>query len=159
MGLSNYQLILLDNLIYLDGVTRAITQQDTIGSVVHNLLYAEGSNEAGTGTIIQDCQNTYQGEDSQNCMMNQDEWVQVLKAIEADEELCSLKIHSVENDRENGFRAMALTGENIDENVIIFKGTTSAYEWIDNAIGGYSVETEEYQDVIEKHGLSIYMIA
>ena len=44
---------------------------------------------------------------------------------------------------------MALQGDACDENVIIFKGTTSAYEWIDNGIGGYSVETEKQRRALD----------
>ncbi len=135
MGLSNYQLVLLDNLIYLD--TSIAKEGITIGEVVNRLLYAPGSTTAGTGTIKSDCNDPYKVK-GDNCLMNLEEWKDVLLAIKNDETLCSLTIHSVENDKEDGFRAMALTGENIDENIIIFKGTTSANEWIDNGIGGYS---------------------
>ena len=42
MGLSNYQLVLLDNLIYLD--TIIAKKGITVAEVVDTLLYAEGSN-------------------------------------------------------------------------------------------------------------------
>lgn len=119
MGLSNYQLVLLDNLIYLDQVTKATVKDETIGDVVSKLLYKDGdssNNKIGTGTITEDCHGHYNPGDSnaQNCMMSQDEWIEVLKAIQADEILCSLTIHKVEDHREDatdGFRAMALTGD------------------------------------------------
>ncbi|MCI8509982.1 MAG: hypothetical protein HFJ06_15730 [Lachnospiraceae bacterium] len=99
MGLSNYQLVLLDNLIYLDEVTRIREGNATIGKIVNNLLYAEGSDKVGTGTIIQDCLNHYKPGDPEavNCMMTKEEWIEVLKAIEADPVLCSLTVHKVEN--------------------------------------------------------------
>ena len=149
MGLSNYQLVLLDNLIYLNTVTIAKQKEDTIGYIVKRLLYKDGDESAGTGTgtIIQDCLNHYKPGDPEavNCMMTKEEWIEVLKAIEADPVLCSLTVHKVENHTEgalDGFRAMALTGEGVDENVIIFQGTTSAEEWMEDAAGGYSVTTE-----------------
>jgi len=81
MGLSNYQLVLLDNLIYLDEVTRGY-EDDTIGKVVDRLLYAGGNpdNGIGTGTILTDCHGAYQPDnpEAQNCMMSLDEWLQVL---------------------------------------------------------------------------------
>ena len=156
MGLSNYQLILLDNLIYLDEVTRMWKEEATIGEVVNNLLYKDGNsdNGIGTGTILTDCHGTYQPDnpEAQNCMMSLDEWLQVLKAIEADETLCSLTIHKVEDHREgatDGFRAMALTGDNVDENIIIFKGTSSAEEWMEDGEGGYSITTAGQQLAVD----------
>ena len=150
MGLSNYQLVLLDNLIYLDTIVQFADGEDnvTIEKVVDTLLYAPGSTTVGTGTIKSDCNDPYKVK-GDNCLMNLEEWKDVLLAIKNDEALCSLTIHSVENDREDGFRAMALTGENIDENIIIFKGTTSANEWIDNGIGGYSLVTSSQQRALD----------
>lgn len=154
MGLSNYQLVLLDNLIYLDTVVGnvGVTVRDTI----RNLLYADGNpaNGIGTGTILTDCHGAYQPDnpEAQNCMMSLDEWLQVLKAIEVDETLCSLTIHKVEDHREgatDGFRAMALTGDNVDENIIIFKGTSSAEEWMEDGEGGYSVTTAGQQLAVD----------
>ena len=135
MGLSNYQLVLLDNLIYLDEVIRAIPKQDTIGRVVHNLLYAEDSNTPGTGTIFEDCKNAHSGD--VNCMMELEDWVKVLQAIEADPVLCNLQIHNVEDTGKTGFRAATFISEEMQENVIIFRGTSTANEWIDNGEGGY----------------------
>ncbi len=113
MGLSNYQLVLLDNLIYLDEVTRIREGNATIGKIVNNLLYAEGSDKVGTGTIIQDCLNHYKPGDPEavNCMMTKEEWIEVLKAIEADPVLCSLTVHKVENHTEglgDGFYKVTL---------------------------------------------------
>lgn len=42
MGLSNFQLVLLDDLIYLDETTRVRDNWNTVGKVVHKLLYADG---------------------------------------------------------------------------------------------------------------------
>ncbi len=156
MGLSNYQLVLLDNLIYLDEVTKVTINQDKIGDVICRLLYKDGNpaNAIGTGTIITDVHGSYNPDDptAQNCMMLMHEWLQVLKAIEADETLCSLTIHKVEDHREgatDGFRAMALTGDNVDENIIIFKGTSSAEEWMEDGEGGYSITTAGQQLAVD----------
>ena len=155
MGLSNYQLVLLDNLIYLDEVTRGY-EDDTIGRVVDRLLYADGNeaNGIGTGTITTDCHGCYQPDNpkAQNCMMTETDWTEVLMAIKADETLCSLTIHKVEDHREgelDGFRAMALTGDSVDENIIIFKGTSSAEEWIEDGHGGYSITTAGQQLAVD----------
>ncbi|MCI8509984.1 MAG: hypothetical protein HFJ06_15740 [Lachnospiraceae bacterium] len=115
MGLSNYQLVLLDNLIYLNEVTRVRQGRTTIGEVVKNLLYKDGDESAGigSGTIIQDCLNHYKPGDPEavNCMMTKEEWIEVLKAIEADPVLCSLTVHKVENHTEglgDGFYKVTL---------------------------------------------------
>ena len=50
MGLSNYQLVLLDNLIYLDEITRNLSQQAKVGDVVYNLLYENGDSSNGKGS-------------------------------------------------------------------------------------------------------------
>lgn len=135
MGLSNYQLVLLDNLIYLDTIVSG--EGKTIEFIVNKLLYAPGSNEAGSGTIITDCLNAHNGKT--NSMMDIDEWKNVLLAIEADRDLCNLQIHSVEDAGENGFRAATFISHKTQENVIIFRGTSTANEWVDNGQGGYSV--------------------
>lgn len=43
MGLSNYQLVLLDNLIYLDEVTNVWEKETTIGKFVDRLLREDGN--------------------------------------------------------------------------------------------------------------------
>ena len=137
MGLSNYQLVLLDNLIYLDTITVYGEDKNvsTIREVIDDLLYAEGSNIAGTGTIAQDCKNAHSGDP--NCIMKLEDWVKVLQAIEADPVLCNLQIHNVEDTGKTGFRAATFISEKAQENVIIFRGTSTANEWIDNGEGGY----------------------
>lgn len=145
MGLSNYQLVLLDNLIYLNEVMNVQENRTTIGDVVHNLLYDPDSGEIGEGAIKNDCRNPYNGKG--NCLMSKEEWIAVLLAIEADPVLCALTIYKTSdpnnNDNMDGFRAMVLTGGHVDENIIIFRGTMSAQEWMDDAAGGYSVSTEK----------------
>ena len=135
MGLSNYQLVLLDNLIYLDTIVEADDRKYTVGEIIKKLLYAEGSNIAGTGTIEEDCLNAHSGK--ANCMMTKEDWVKVLQAIEADPVLCNLQIHNVEDTGKTGFRAATFISEEMQENVIIFRGTSTAEEWIDNGEGGY----------------------
>ncbi len=81
MGLSNYQLVLLDNLIYLDTVVKRTG--DKVEHIVKTLLYKDGieSSGAGTGTIEQDCMNHYNPEGA-NCMMTKEEWI--MKLVHAD---------------------------------------------------------------------------
>ena len=147
MGLSNYELVLLDNLIYLDEITMATEKSDNVGQIVHRLLYADGSTIPGTGTIQTDCIDKRDGKDK--CMMDIEEWKQVLLAIEADPTLCSLKIHDVVDAGDNGFRAATFISDATAENVIIFRGTSSPNEWIDNGQGGYSLQTENQKKALD----------
>ena len=139
MGLSNYQLVLLDNLIYLDTITTYGEGEsiDTVGALINTLLYKDGdpNNTSEYGTIAQDCKNAHSGD--VNCMMELEDWVKVLQAIEADPVLCNLQIHNVEDTGKTGFRAATFISEEMQENVIIFRGTSTANEWIDNGEGGY----------------------
>ena len=139
MGLSNYQLVLLDNLIYLDTIAMYNNQEGKymVEDLINDLLYADGNpnSEPGTGTIEQDCKNAHSG--NANCIMKLEDWVKVLQAIEADPVLCNLQIHNVEDTGKTGFRAATFISEEAQENVIIFRGTSTANEWIDNGEGGY----------------------
>ena len=137
MGLSNYQLVLLDNLIYLNTVTKE--GYHTVKALIKAMLYKDGNplNGAGTGTITEDCINKYTGKVLG--MMSKWEWVQVLQAIERDETLCNLQIYNVTDNEVTGLRAATFIGE--DENIVIFRGTMLPSEWMDNAEGGYSVQS------------------
>ena len=97
MGLSNYQLVLLDNLIYLDTVANSKIRD--VKSLIYTLLYADGNPS------------------KENCMMKIEDWIKVLQAIEADETLCNLRIHSVEDAGKNGFRAATFVSDETNENV------------------------------------------
>lgn len=81
------------------------------------------------------------------CDMSKQEWLGILNAIASDGILYGLKIHDVEENENSKFRAMVLEG--LDENVIIFRGTSSDPEWIDNGQGGYSEITNNQKDALE----------
>ena len=147
MGLSNYELVLLDNLIYLDAITEAMDIDCTVGYIVDRLLYAEGSTIPGTGTIQTDYID--KRNNGNKCLMDKDEWVQVLRAIEADPVLCSLQVHDVVDAGDNGFRAATFISDATSENVIIFRGTSSPNEWIDNGQGGYSLVTKNQEKALD----------
>ncbi len=144
MGLSNYQLVLLDNLIYLKTVPSFIKDRKknensyTVKSLIEDLK----SGDFKASGISDNC-----------CEMSLNEWMGILNAIEKDIVLRNLEIHDVqdnnsdENKSDNGFRAMTLVGT--DENIIIFRGTTCGQEWIDNGQGGYSEITENQKDALE----------
>ncbi|MCM1237003.1 MAG: DUF2974 domain-containing protein [Ruminococcus flavefaciens] len=147
MGLSNYQLVLLDNLIYVESIKNRFDeakektnadQEVTLGKIISELK--------------KDLENAEQEEKEENpekseilltCDMSKQEWLGILNAIAGDEVLKNLKIYDIQDnnnddksDNDNGFRAMTLVGE--DENIIIFRGTSTNEEWVDNGQGGYS---------------------
>ena len=81
---------------------------------VDKLLYVEGSTIPGTiQTDYIDKRNN-----GNKCLMDIDEWIQVLKAIEADPILCSLKIYDVVDEGKSGFRAATFISDATAENVI-----------------------------------------
>lgn len=160
MSLSNYQLVLLDNLIYwksfkikFDKAKEELEKNETNrGVMIRDVIYE----------LIEDVkkvekeQKTKEPENPKillTCEMSKQEWLGILNAIASDDILRNLEIHDVqdnnsdENKSDNGFRAMTLVGT--DENIIIFRGTTCGQEWIDNGQGGYSEITENQKDALE----------
>ena len=112
-----------------------------VENIIDKLLYENPSDQPGTGTIKQDAYSCYNG--SSNCLMTEKEWVDVLLAIEADPQLCALKIHNVEDGGTEGFRAATFISDDTQENVIIFRGTFTAQEWVDDGQGGYQEQTQD----------------
>lgn len=109
MALTTEQLILLDNLIYLDYIASDNTYDSTVKSKVDYLL--DLPNEEFEAAITDEqfyyCDNMVNG-------MNADQWKNVLNAIASDEELMNMKITNVQDDNDytggddeaaTGFRA------------------------------------------------------
>ena len=78
MGLSNYQLVLLDNLIYLDTIIEG--KELKVENIIDKLLNENPSDQSGTVTIKQDAYSCYNG--FSNCLMTEKEWVDVLSMNE-----------------------------------------------------------------------------
>ena len=158
MTLSNYQLVLLDNLIYLGIFEELVkqTEEDTVSvrEVIYRLLDGNQIHKYWKDELNKD-----QSDDKNpgQCMMKEDEWKEVLRAIEADEVLCSLVISDVvdsdsDPDRENtNFRAACFTlknGEEIEETVIVFRGTHGAYTWNDNGEGATIPDSNSQKEAL-----------
>ena len=142
--MTNTQLMLLDNLIYLNRTVNAVSNNSniTVASVVTSLLnMAENDMESFTAEVTDSqfyyCDNKVNG-------MNAEQWKSVLEAIKSDEKLMNLTItHVVDNNDytgENdagysGFRAACFTDG--DDTAVIFRGTVGSFQWDDNANGGY----------------------
>lgn len=101
--MENKQLILLDNLIYLNRTVNAISNDKnaTVASIVTSLInMAENDIESFIAEVTDPqfyyCNNMVNG-------MNPDQWKSVLKAIQSDDELMKLKItHIVDNNDYTG---------------------------------------------------------
>lgn len=145
--LSENQLILLDNLIYLNDV--ANKNNRTVGDIVDSLLHGGGLDKSKT---IKDGKEAYPGQ------MSRGEWETILKAIEKDKDLTSLKLkHGVVGTTydtkgnpvrgsdgrilETGNRSATFVDPQGNATVV-FRGTSGDYEWHDNGTGGYLSDTD-----------------
>ena len=159
MTLSNYQLVLLDNLIYLGIFEELVkqTEEDTVSvrEVIYRLLDGNQIHKYWKDELNKDQSDK---NNPGQCMMKEDEWKEVLRAIEADEVLCSLVISDVvdsdsDPDRENtNFRAACFTlknGEEIEETVIVFRGTHGAYTWNDNGEGAVVSDSNSQKEALD----------
>ena len=157
MQLNNFQLVLLDNLIYVLKAEEGDYKNKSLEGIILDLLYKDGiktdkinskdeeERKKHLGKIGEFYNNDNTGKPQ--CGMELEEWIHVLQAIEKDENLCSLKIHDVTSEESSGFRAATFTSDT--ENIIIFKGTTEVEEWLDNGVGGYSVETPAQERALD----------
>jgi hypothetical protein len=154
--LTEYQLLLLDNLIYLEEVANYDGYK--IQDVVKRLLYKGGleksHNKKKIGT-----------NDEWPCYMTKLEWLTVLKQIEADPVLMSLTIkHGVTEVRTvtdkkgeihevGGMRAACFVDESDTSSgnnaTVIFRGTCGDFEWDDNSKGGTQPDTIQQKKALE----------
>ena len=161
MALSNYQLILLDNLIYLDKIAKikSETEKDekyTVANMISDLLDKDKN----------EIENYWKDElkedqsDKNNpglCLMKLDEWIDVLEAIQNDETLMNMKISNISdsdsainpNKPSQGTNFRAACFSNDEETVIVFRGTHGAYTWNDNGEGGYLPDTASQQEALD----------
>ncbi|AOR23606.1 Mbeg1-like protein [Clostridium taeniosporum] len=124
--LNNSELLLLSNLIYLKLNT---FNYNTIRKLVKSLLYKNNLNKA----IIT---NGECGE-----AVNKKEWLLILKQIQKNNKLSSLKIENIEVDN-NGLKTACFI-DNYDNVYVVFRGTKTIEEWEDNGEGAYMSDTPE----------------
>ncbi|AWB45602.1 hypothetical protein DCC85_16310 [Paenibacillus sp. CAA11] len=154
--LSESQLLLLDNLIYLQNV---VNREDmTVGSIVKTMLYKDGLEQSRN-------LNDIGGEDEYPCKMSKKEWVTILKAIEKDPELKALKVKhgqtgvmynksgQVIKDSdgqvlEKGMRVATFVDPK-GQATVVFRGTGGDYEWHDNGQGGYVSDTVQQKAALK----------
>ncbi|GAA0137007.1 hypothetical protein YSY43_38480 [Paenibacillus sp. YSY-4.3] len=153
--LSESQLILLNNLIYLNEV---VNRKDiTVGQIVNELIYDnkldESINEEKIGT-----------DEEYPCNMSRGEWLAILNAINKDSQLRDLKVnHGITgkmNDKngqpimkngkvlEAGMRAATFVDPD-GRATVVFRGTGGDFEWFDNGQGGYLADTPQQIAALE----------
>ncbi|GGG07835.1 Mbeg1-like protein [Paenibacillus aceti] len=152
--LSESQLILLDNLIYLNDVANKDGQ--TVSMIVDNLLYSNGLKKSES---IKDGAVEYPG------MMSKQEWISILKAIEKDPQLMNMTIkhgqvghvydqkgNIVVNQQGKPLEVGARMATFVDSNnnaTVVFRGTAGDFEWHDNGTGGYLSDTVMQKRALE----------
>ena len=159
LALSNYQLVLLDNLIYLNKFQELTTNLEertiTVRKVVDDLLNGNEISHYWKDELNEDQSKDNPGQ----CWMNEDEWKAVLRAIQADPVLCSLVISDVvdaDTDltrKDTNFRAACFTlpetADNKEETIIVFRGTHGAYTWNDNGEAAMLVASNSQQEALD----------
>ncbi|WP_410771583.1 Mbeg1-like protein [Fontibacillus sp. BL9] len=155
--LSESQLILLDNLIYLKDV--ANKNEMTVGDIVDYMLEENG---------LEKSRNPYKAgtADEYPCKMSKGEWLTILNAIDKDPQLKTLTVTHGEigkvydkngqvivNDKgepiEVGMRAATFYDPATKEATVVFRGTGGDYEWHDNGTGGYLSDTEQQKAALQ----------
>ncbi|MUG44357.1 Mbeg1-like protein [Paenibacillus woosongensis] len=154
--LKENQLLLLNNLIYLQGV--ADSNNKKVGDIVDSFLYGNGLDKSRNLSKIGT-------DDEYPCKMSKEEWLVILRAIEKDPQLRSLTVADgrtgVMFDKngktirgsdgkplEAGMRAATFV-DTQGEATVVFRGTGGDYEWHDNGQGGYLSDTQQQIAALE----------
>jgi hypothetical protein len=122
--LSDWQLERLCALAYLDGLLKYTSE--TLGGVVARIM-ADGFN----------------GGADNPAEMGTEQWMAVLRSVNGDAMLTSLKIIKTVTDA-SGFRAVAFK-DGAGEVYAVFRGTSGDIEWLDNARGMTQADTAQQQ--------------
>ncbi|MBO4998774.1 MAG: DUF2974 domain-containing protein [Lachnospira sp.] len=163
MALSNYQLILLDNLIYLNKIIKInkSNSENNNGntspeSYVRDLITDLLDNKQIYDYWKDDLKEDQSIKNPGMCLMRLIEWKAVLTAIQNDETLMNMKISNVydsdssanpdQPSQGSNFRAACFSND--EETVIVFRGTHGAYTWNDNGEGGYQATTRSQQEAL-----------
>ena len=123
MALSNAQLLMLNNLIY----TNFCSDNKTVGEIVDDI-----ANHLQNGGSIGACE------------MTDKEWADIVNIIKKDDLLLSYTVSNYKDD-DSGMRAACFiddANEPTDVNVV-FRGTSSDYEWRDNGKGAYLPDSQQ----------------
>lgn len=130
--LKNDELVLLDNLIYLDW---DVDEDEELKDLIDNLL-----EDGELDRIINK---------TKNCLVSmcKSEWIKILKQIQNKPNLQDLKIIDLVNHK-SGMRVACFV-DSQDNCTVVFRGTATSKEWDDNGQGAYEYDTTE-----QKYALS-----
>ncbi len=141
--LTNNQLLLLDNLIYLKGV--ACEQENkTVADVVNGFL--DNHTDTKEGSRDEHLVEAMDVDGDNVAFMSYKDWIQILQIIQSDPDLMKLRIkHSIDeysSTPEGGMRVACFIDDDNDATVA-FNGTGGPLEWHDNGLGVYSSDTQQ----------------
>ena len=129
--LTYEELILLDNLIYLEWDAK---EDEELINIVYNILNNEELDELM--------------DNMENCTIKlpKSEWVNILDQIKSKPNLRELRIKNIYNYKSGMRFACFVDGEN--NATVVFRGTTTTKEWDDNGKGAYEYDTLEQIDAL-----------
>lgn len=127
--LTQEQLALLNNLMYLEDITK--DKNRTLG---YYLEKYRDNNYAKINNLPEGAADT-----------THEDWKKIIDAVANDEKLANMKITSTIDVDDKGSQAICISDSNYpSQATVVFRGTGS-YEWLDNGTGGYLEETEQQE--------------
>lgn len=138
MALSTEQLLLLNNLMYMDsGPLQNVFQFEgqTVGEWLQNIDMTQLDPSADYSTFT----------DGQ-------EWANIIEAVRQDSTLMDMRIASTHVDNAAGGgdgQSAVFISESTGEAAVVFKGTQGSAEWSDNFIGGSGLATPQQQNALD----------
>ena len=136
--LSENELILLDNLVYLKFKDDYADGDVKISTIVDDLKKKNGLDAS------KNSKGEYPG------MMSKGEWKRIIKNISNNPKLMNLHVAKIKETK-SGMKAMVVVGDkkDITSATVIFRGTTCDEEWMDNAKGGFMADTPGQIEALE----------
>ena len=155
MALTTEQTLLLNNLMYLESAG---------GSPFQGANRFEGQT-IGEWLDSIDLSRVDPSKDYGSFMTGED-WTNIIQAVQQDETLRNMRIAETHVDSGGGEgRSAVFLSEETGDALVVFKGTESSKEWIDNFEGGNVTDTayqqnalEWYQEVYQEYGLENYEV-
>ncbi len=155
MGLTTEQVLLLNNLMYMEPEKDCPLQKPddftgmSIGEWLDNIDLSQIADDRNYGSF-----------------MTGRDWKNIIHAARSDEMLKSMIITETHVDAEGGGgRSAVFTNDDTNDAVVVFKGTEGKQEWSDNFSGGNHADTPYqenaltwYQETYRQNGLDRYEI-
>lgn len=147
---SDRDLIQLSVLVYLDGIMNGHHVKDIVNRfLLDNGEYFERLNR----------KVATQGKHTYPSGMNKEEWLYYLKAIQNNDNIKKLVVKDLvdygveqklkEGEKHTGFKAITFLNKETNDSIVSFRGTSSNYQWYDNAESVYLSETYAQREALE----------